>query len=267
MSKIYLINGESRTAIAGFIYGKVRDALDTENTMELTLYGDDALSVNGSTIVEYNGNYYDVVSIEKYMNGFTPLADVFAESILYRSNDPQYNYGSQMGKNASSLADLFNWWCVPNLYEPHFEVFLLGLTDLTSIPYIAVYADAGMTRRAALNRIASHIGAEIEVSGYTLNFWQHRGSVTPVELLDKQIVTSLRIKNNIRDGLVSYDVGLSRRVDLNTGDNVHIVFTPLNVDIYTRIIAMEYNPYNPREVMIEVGDRELDIKDILVSRQ
>ena len=36
MSKIYLINGESRTAIAGFIYGKVRDALDTENTMELT---------------------------------------------------------------------------------------------------------------------------------------------------------------------------------------------------------------------------------------
>jgi hypothetical protein len=266
MNQIHIINGGTWATVNGIAGGTVRDAIDTDNTISLTVYKNDVARITTGTGIEFAGQYYDVITCQKYMNGGVPFADITAENILYRANDIQYNYKRQVGINPSSLSNLFSWWCTPgDINAAPFTVFTLGLTDLTSVPYApAFYANVGETRRAVLNRIAVFVGAEIEVSGHSIHFWKHRGSAVPVELLNTDAVDDVRESTDYRTGKKSYTIKLLKNINLEAGDELHLKFTPLGIDVNTRIIGIEYDPYDPMEVSIDVGDYEPDIKDLLV---
>ena len=269
MSKIYLINGESRVPIAGLIAGTVRDAVDSENIISLTLYGSDARSVSETTIIECNGQYYDVVELQLYRNGFAPMADVYAENVIYRLNSRTVR-ASTSGPTYGSVAQLMTRALSNGAFifiDPNptdVSEFTFGTTDI--LTEVSFYASAAIcSRREMINAIAKAAGGEIEVSGYTVNVRSHRGAVTAKELLGGYHVQSVRTKTDYRTGTTSYDIELFKKSDLAAGDNVHIKFDPLGIDVTTRIIAIEYNPYNPYEVSIDVGDYEPDIKDLLVK--
>jgi hypothetical protein len=269
MSKIYLINGANRMPIAGLIAGAVRDAVDSENIISLTLYGTDAMNVTATTTVECNGQYYDVVELQLYMNGFTPMADVTAENVIYRLNSRTVR-ASTSGPTSGSVAQLMMRALSNGTYifiDPNpteLSEFTFGRTDISL--GVNFYAPAGMcSRREMINAIAKAAGGEIEVSGYTVNVWAHRGATAAKELLGGYHVQSVRTKTDYRTGTTSYDIELLKKSDLQAGDNVHIKFDPLGIDVTTRIIAVEYNPYNPYEVSIDVGDYEPDIKDLFVK--
>lgn len=269
MAKVYINNGATRTAIAGLIAGKVRDAVDTENTISLTLYGDDALSIVNTSIIEYNGNYYDVVDRQLYMSGYVPIAEVTAENVLYRLNGRTVN-ASTSGPTTGTVAQLMARVLSngPYIYiDPtsgQASEFSFGATDIVATVSFTAPATS-CSRRQMLNLIAADVGGEVEVVGYTVNLWAHRGTTTAIDLLDTSNVTSFKAINNYRDNLTSYEIGLNQKSTLAAGDDVHIVFNPLNIDVNTRIMAIEYNPYNPYEVSIEVGDYEPDIKDLFVT--
>lgn len=270
MNRIYIINGVDRTPIAGLIAGRLRNTLDNDNTLTLTLFGADAMGVGGGTLLECEGNYYDVVTVERYMVGNKIYADVVAESVLFRASLSEYNYKKQYGHNAESILGSFNWWSLTESSTAMpFLVFALGSTDAPDKPpgeVLSLYAQNGESRRSVLNRIAERFATEIEVSGYTLNFWLHRGSVASKDLIGGYNVKSVRSVTDFRAGLVSYDIEISRKMDLSVGDNVHIEFAPLGINVDTRITAMEYNPYDKREITITVGDYRPDIRDLLIKQ-
>ena len=121
----------------------------------------------------------------------------------------------------------------------------------------------GGTRKAILISVAAIIGGEIEYSGYTVNLRRHRGSTEYIDLLETDNVTDVSYSRDVLSGTTAYNIQLGRKTILSCGDNVHIKFTPLDIDVLTRITAIEYNPYNTNEVEIEVGDYVPDILDNL----
>ncbi len=269
MSQIYIINGTERAPVDGIGAGNIRDAVDTDNTLALTLYNDDVARILSGSVIEYEGQFYDVVTCEKYMNGQAPFADITAENVIYRLSSRTVR-ASTSGPTSGSVAQLmtrvlsYGAFIFSDPQPNELSEFTFGATDISGT--VNFYAPAAeCSRREMMNKIASAAGGEIEVSGYTVNVWAHRGSVNPIELLDTDAVDEVIERVDFRTGRKSYDIKLLRRVNLGAGDEIHLKFTPLGIDVYTRIIAIEYTPNNEYEVSIDVGDYEPDIKDLLVS--
>lgn len=271
MSRIYIINGASRTPVDALITGTFRDGLDTESRMTLTIYGDMALAIGGDTQIEYEGNYYDVFQSSHYMIGRSPAVDIVAEGVLYRLTDIVYS-GSLQSSKGGTIEQLIGWVLgkVSIMGGTLSETpFYFGETDLPTGGTYAVFFNYGAgekhTRREMLQHIINRVGGgEIEVDGWNINVWSHRGNPTPVSLFDTYKVSSFGVSRDYREARETYNIELNRRDNIAVGDELHIVFDPLGVDVHTRVVALEYNPYNKREVSVEVGAREPGIENILV---
>ena len=75
------------------------------------------------------------------------------------------------------------------------------------------------------------------------------------------------METDSRSGTTNYGLTLYKNVNFSVGDNVQIVFHPFNLNVNTRIIAMSFNPYNRREISIEVGDYRPSISDNLYQME
>lgn len=254
MSKINLINSGVSRAVDTLVTANIRDSLDGELVLSFTLHSADVAYVNDTTTVQHNGQYYNIISYDKGVNGQCPECPVECEHVSYVLNDAQYSLDNfaATGTPAQLLAAALNG-----------TPFSAGIVVPTTSKTVIVNDTA--SRRAVLYAVAAAVGGEIEYNGYSINLRTHRGSVPYIELLDTDNVTDVSVSHNKRDGTTSYSVVLGRKTTLSAGDNVHIVFTPLSINVNTRIIAVDYNPYNPFEVSIEVGDYVPDIVDTYSS--
>ena len=252
--KIYTINGNTRKPVDGITAGMLRDSLDTDFTLALTLYNSDARRIKKGTVLEYNGNFFDVATRTKYMNGQAPFVDTTANSIFCRLNRAEYALDSFAvnGTPAEIMTAAL-----------HGTPFTFGKTDLTGKYTIVVNETS--SRRAVLLTIAAQLHGEIEINGYEISLLAHRGSADEIELLDTGVVSDVQEESDDAEGTTSYSITLLHKVNLKAGDNIHLKFDPLEIDAHTRITAIEYNPYNPLEVNIEVGDYEMDIVDSFIS--
>lgn len=266
MSRIYIINGASRTPVDALITGAFRDGLDTESRMTLTICGDMALAIGVGTQIEYEGNYYDVFQTNLYMFGRSPAVDIAAEGVLYRLSDIVYSsvgVFSQYG----TVEQLIGW--VLGSGGPFYSEtpFYFGATDLPGGTWSIQFnygSGSKHTRREMLQLIVNRFGGEIEIDGWNINVWSHRGNPTPVSLFDTYKVSSFGVSRDYREAREAYNIELTRRDNIAVGDELHIVFDPLGVDVHTRVVALGYNPYNKREVSVEVGAREPGIENFLV---
>lgn len=110
-------------------------------------------------------------------------------------------------------------------------------------------------------------GGEIEYNGTEINIRSHRGSQDYIGIMDGRNVSDLTMETDSRSGTTNYGLTLYKNVNFSVGDNVQIVFHPFNLNVNTRIIAMSFNPYNCREISIEVGDYRPSISDNLYQME
>lgn len=110
-------------------------------------------------------------------------------------------------------------------------------------------------------------GGEIEYNGGEINIRSHRGSQDYIGIMDGKNVSDLTMETDSRSGTTNYGLTLYKNVNFSVGDNVQIVFHPFNLNVNTRIIAMSFNPYNRREISIEVGDYRPSISDNLYQME
>ena len=249
MSKIYLVNGSTTRTVESLVTARVRDSLDSELTLSFTLTADDAAYISDTTKVRYNGQYFSVISYDKDTDGQSPVCAVECEHISYMLNNDEYTLENFVfnGTPAAALAAVLNG-----------TPFTAGTVEPTSSVNISI---TGGTRRAVLVSVAALMGGEIDYNGYAINIRTHRGSVPRVELTDTYNVTHISYTRDVREQITSYTVNLGRKTTLAAGDEIHIAYTPLSLDVNTRITAIEYNPYKDSEVDIEVGDYVPDILD------
>ena len=59
----------------------------------------------------------------------------------------------------------------------------------------------------------------------------------------------------------TYRITLGRRGSLSVGDEIHLVYAPLSLDVNTRLISVARNPYRASEITIEVGKHIPEITD------
>ena len=253
--KINLINDGVSRPVDALITSRIRDSLDSEFTLSFTLTEIDTPYIHDNTLVQYGEQYFNVVSYQKDREGQSPTCAVECEHVSYSLNDDEYKLEEFIysGSTAGALAAVLSG-----------TPLTAGTVEPTGTVNISL---TGGTRKAILISVAAIIGGEIEYSGYTVNLRRHRGSAEYIELLGTDNVTDISYSRNVLNGTTTYNIQLGRKTILSCGDNVHIKFTPLEIDVQTRITAIEYNPYNTHEVEIEVGDYIPDILDNLQKTQ
>lgn len=254
MSKIYLLNGNDRAALDHIGSGAaLTESLDGEQTLKFTVLPDDLDKISETTLIEYDGQYYDPATLRRTGNSLAVFAEVSAEHVTYRLNRPEYNVQSLNlgGTYAQVLARVLDG-----------TDFTPGTTPAGTIDTTVI---EGVSRREALNTVAELMHGEIEYDGWTVNIVTHRGSSTRIDLIGTGNVSAVEVAENLVTGETVYTVGLIRRGALNCGDEVRLVFGPFGIDVQTRIISMTRNPYNDADCSITVGAKVPEITDTYVD--
>ena len=131
--------------------------------------------------------------------------------------------------------------------------FSIGICEATE--RIECYFTEGtLNRRNALMRFIDACGCQVEYDGYKINLRKHRGSTIRKVLMDGENVTNLSVTIDSRENIASYSISLFKMADLQAGDEVNITYTPMGINVDTRIVSITYNPFYRYTVQIEVGD-------------
>lgn len=109
-------------------------------------------------------------------------------------------------------------------------------------------------KRTALQQWAAECGAEISYSGMSINFLARVGSSVPVNLSDAENVKSLSVTLDSRSSTQTYAVELSRLQTVSLGDAVNIRYSTLDLDVSTRVITLDYDPFHPWIISMTTGD-------------
>ncbi|MEA4974093.1 MAG: hypothetical protein VB119_13140 [Candidatus Metalachnospira sp.] len=236
------------------ISSNLHDALDGECTFEFSTLADRSEGIDVNGIAEYEGWYFNIVRVTKSISSGLMVIAVSCEHISYVLNDDRYKIDSFSftGSPTNGLSQLLSG-----------TQFSVGTVDFTDS--VTMKINTSVTRREALMQFIAILGGEIEYTGKCIGIRRHRGSETVKELMSGKNVTDIGVTHDSRSLTASYDVSFHKVADYSVGDEVHIVFIPLGVDVLTRIIAMEYNPFYRYNIRVEVGDYIPTINDSLYS--
>lgn len=228
----------------------LRETLEGEFTLSFTVLAKSALALKTRQIAKLNNQYFEIVQISKSLQGSLPICSVLCEHVSYILNDEIYKIDNFdfTGDPTEGLNLLLSG-----------TPFTAGVVEYTESTTMKINQE--VSRRAALMQYIAILGGEIEYDGYKINIRIQRGSIEYKPVMDSKNVTNVAVSHDSRENASSYDVSFFKLLDLSVGDNVHIVFKPLGINIKTRIISLEYNPFYRYNIRVEVGRYRPSISD------
>ncbi|MEG2841990.1 MAG: InlB B-repeat-containing protein [Ruthenibacterium sp.] len=231
-----------------------RDALDGERTLTFTTTAARGGVLQSGLTAELDGCFYTVERTTKNLVNGIAVYGATCEHLSYRLNDAQYDVEkfAYSGDTLAGLAQILSG-----------TPLSAGVCDVAATVDIAVTQKT--TRRALLMQYIALLSGEIEYDGRKINIKAHRGSTAPIELLEGKNVTDVGYSDDARAGTASYEIAFFKLMNLHVGDSVHIKFTPLAIDVTTRIVALEYNPFYRYNIHVEVGNYKPTINDALAK--
>ena len=253
-------NGNVRGVFTRVISASLTDSLNGECTFQFSVISSMASEIFTELEVQLKSdtlNYlFNVVKVSKSLSNGIAICTVECEHKSYELNNDEYKLTELDFEGAPSE-------CLISLLQG--TSLTAGICDPT-VP-IKLKINRECTRRAALMQLIALCGGEIEYNGNEINIRSHRGSQDYISIMDGRNVSDLTMETDSRSGTTNYGLTLYKNVNFSVGDNVQIVFHPFNLNVNTRIIAMSFNPYNRREISIEVGDYRPSISDNLYQME
>ena len=253
-------NGNVRGVFTRVISASLTDSLNGECTFQFSVISSMASEIFTGLEVQLKSdtlNYlFNVVKVSKSLSGGIAICTVECEHKSYELNNDEYKLTEFDFEGAPSE-------CLISLLQG--TSLTGGICDPT-VP-IKLKINRECTRRAALMQLIALCGGEIEYNGAEINIRSHRGSQDYIGIMDGRNVSDLTMETDSRSGTTNYGLTLYKNGNFSVGDNVQIVFHPFNLNVNTRIIAMSFNPYNRREISIEVGDYRPSISDNLYQME
>lgn len=253
-------NGNIRGVFTRVISASLTDSLNGECTFQFTVISSAAAEIFAGLEVELKSdtlNYlFNVVKVSKSLSSGIAVCTVECEHKSYELNNDEYKLTKFDFEGAPSE-------CLISLLQG--TSMTAGICDPT-IP-IKLKINRECTRRAALMQLIALCGGEIEYNGNEINIRSHRGSQEYIGIMDGRNVSDLTMETDSRSGTTNYGLTLYKNVSFSVGDNVQIVFRPFDLNVNTRIISMSFNPFNRREISIEVGDYRPSISDSLYQME
>jgi hypothetical protein len=249
MIEIYAGNTLIQT-VKKVMTANIRETLEGEFTLSFTVLAKSALALKTKQVAKINEQFFEIVQINKSIQGSLPICSVTCEHVSYTLNDDRYRIDDFdfSGDPAEGLGLLL-------VGTP----FSVGVVEFTNT--INMKINQLVRRRAALMQFIALLGGEIEYDGYQINIRSHRGSGEHKSVMDTKNVTNVSVSYDSRENASSYDISFFKLLNLAVGDNVHIVFKPLGINVKTRIISLEYNPFYRYNIRVEVGRYRPSISD------
>ena len=231
-------------ALPRVMNASLTDKLSGERTLSFSTLISRSQGMRPGLVAKLDGQYYSVVRVSrKIVDGF-PITMADCEHISYLLNDEAYNLvtfvfeGSPLEGLQRLLGD---------------TPFSIGICEATQTVEVA-FAEGTLNRRNALMRFIDACGCEVEYDGYAINLRKHRGSTARKVLMDGENVTGLCVTLDSREDTAAYEISLFKMSDLQAGDEVNITYTPMGINVDTRIVSITYNPFYRYSVRVEVGD-------------
>lgn len=249
MIEIYAGNTLIQT-VRKVMAANVRETLEGEFTLSFTVLAKSALALKTKQLAKLHNQYFEIVQINKSLQGGLPICSVTCEHVSYILNDEMFSIDAfdYTGGPLAGLNQLLSG-----------TPFVAGTIDFTES--ITMKINQEVSRRASLKQFIAILGGEIEYDGYFINIRNHRGSSAYKPLMDTKNVTDVSVSYDSRENASSYAISLFKLLNLAVGDNVHIVFKPLGINVKTRIISLEYNPFYRYNIRVEVGRYKPSISD------
>ena len=232
------------------ISANIRETLEGEYTLTCSVLAKSALALKVKQIAKIDGQYFEIVQVSKNLQGSLPICSVLCEHVSYLLNHEMYNITEFdfTGDPAAGLAQVLSG-----------TPFVAGVVDFTE--NVTMKINQKVSRRAALMQYIAILGGEIQYDGYNINIRSHRGSTDYIQVMGSKNVTNVAVSHDSRENASSYDISFFKLMNLAVGDNVHIIFNPLGINVKTRIISLEYNPFYRYNIRVEVGRYRPSISD------
>lgn len=245
MIEIYNSAGTLQCSFPRVLSASLCDKLSGERTLSLSVLASRSQSLSVGMTAKLDGQFYTVVRVAKKITGGFPVTMAQCEHITYLLNEEQYNLVTFVfeGTPADGMTQLLSG-----------TPFSVGVIEATGRVECAFTDQSPLSRRSALMRFIDACGCEVEYDGYKINLRRHRGSTVRKSLMDGENVTDLAVTIDSRENTQSYEISLFKMADLQAGDEVNITYTPMGVNVDTRIISIEYDPFYRYTVRVEVGD-------------
>ena len=245
MIEIYNSAGTLQCSFPRVLSASLCDKLSGERTLSFSVLASRSQPLSVGMTAKLDGQFYSIVRVSKKITGGFPVTTAQCEHITYLLNEEQYNLVTFVfeGTPADGMAKLLSG-----------TPFTVGIIEATGRVECAFTDQSPLSRRSALIQFVDACGCEVEYDGYKINLRKHRGSVNRKQLMDGENVTNLAVTIDSRENTQSYEISLFKMADLQAGDEVNITYTPMGVNVDTRIISIEYDPFYRYTVRVEVGD-------------
>ena len=245
MIEIYNSAGTLQCSFPRVLSASLCDKLSGERTLSFSVLASRSQPLSVGMTAKLDGQFYTVVRVSKKITGGFPVTTAQCEHITYLLNEEQYNLVTFVfeGTPADGMMQLLSG-----------TPFSAGVIEATGRVECAFTDQSPLSRRSALMRFIDACGCEVEYDGYKINLRKHRGSTVRKSLMDGENVTDLAVTLDSRENTQSYEISLFKMADLQAGDEVNITYTPMGVNVDTRIISIEYDPFYRYTVRVEVGD-------------
>lgn len=258
MTEIHVFSAEGSLikSINKVLSASLRDSLDGECTFEFSVLANSALLFEVDNfielLVENIAYHFKIVRLAKSILNSLSICTITCEHRSYELNDERFNL------------EAFDFTGLPKTGLERLLAgtsFVSGAVDFTESMTLKI--NQKCSRRAALMQFIAVLGGEIFYDGNTIGIKRHRGELQFQEVMGGKKVSDLSVVLDSRSATSTYGLKLYKKLDFGVGDNVHIVFSPFDLNVKTRIIAMSYNPFNRMEIVVDVGDYVPKIADNL----
>lgn len=245
MIEIYNSAGVLQCSFPRVLSASLCDKLSGERTLSFSVLASRSQPLSVGMTAKLDGQFYNIVRVSKKITGGFPVTTAQCEHISYTLNDEKYNLVTFVfeGTPADGMTQLLSG-----------TPFSVGVIEANGRVECALTDQSLLSRRSALMRFIDACGCEVEYDGYKINLRRHRGSTVRKSLMDGENVTDLAVTIDSRENTQSYEISLFKMADLQAGDEVNITYTPMGVNVDTRIISIEYDPFYRYTVRVEVGD-------------
>lgn len=245
MIEIYNSAGVLQCSFPRVLSASLCDKLSGERTLSFSVLASRSQPLRVGMTAKLDGQFYNIVRVSKKITGGFPVTTAQCEHITYLLNEEQYNLVTFVfeGTPADGMTQLLSG-----------TPFSVGVIEATGRVECAFTDQSPLSRRSALMRFIDACGCEVEYDGYKINLRKHRGSNVRKSSMDGENVTDLAVTIDSWENTQSYEISLFKMADLQAGDEVNITYTPIGVNVDTRIISIEYDPFYRYTVRVEVGD-------------
>lgn len=226
------------------------EKINSDNILNFSIRIKDSASayINENNIIDLDGDYFDIAFYKKEQQSDGKLmVSVECEHISYRLNEEIVDFFTETGTPTEILNAILNGTC-----------FTVGTVDFSETETFSLQQSA--SKRALLMQFAAYVGGELQFDGFEISLLTQRGSSTPKALtVGKDItVISKAVNKRVLDAegnpQISYACGVYKGAALALGDVVTLNYSALDISASLRVVSKSYDPYNPNNVTVEIGN-------------